>query len=102
MSEFKRRPIDPKKLEEFLSEAQVQASEKIEEEGSEESVLELADDTKLAVGMNVRFTQRDIEQLRYISKYVGISINEFIRMATKSYLPKALDLAKKRKQEKIF
>lgn len=101
MSGFKRRPIDPKKLEEFLSEAPVQTPEPAEE-GNEEAIIELADDTKLAVGMNVRFTQKDIDQLRYISKYVGISMNEFIRMATKSHLPRALELAKKRKQEKIF
>jgi hypothetical protein len=72
------------------------------EEGNEEVVLDIADDTKLAVGMNVRFTQKDIEQLRYISKYVGISINEFVRMATKSHLPRALEIAKKRKKERIF
>lgn len=102
MSGFKRRPINPKKLEEFLSEAQVQTPEKVEEKGSEEAIIELADDTKLAVGMNVRFTQKDIEQLRYISKYVGISMNEFIRMATKSNLPRAIELAKRRKKERIF
>jgi predicted DNA binding CopG/RHH family protein len=116
---FRRRPkhtIDQEKLDNFLAEAATSTQEspieshlpeakqvaKSTEEEDEEILCEAADDTRLKAAVNFRMTEKELCQLRYIAKYVGISINSFIRMAIQTHLPKGMELARKRKKENLF
>ena len=104
MSGFRRRPgnPDPQQLEDFLSEAATSTTEKEAPLEEEEARIKTADDTRLARSVNFRMTEKELQQLQYISKHAGISINSFIRLAVKEHLPKAMAVAKKRKRERLI